>query len=264
MIKLAYPTAALLLLLAATINPAQADITDHYLVTGLSDYVSAPLRWDGGDWLTFGAISGGILLTAEYLDDRWKQDMVSENHPSYNRDVARIGNQWGDLRLSGPVMLGVYGYGYWSDNSTYLNASYNMAQAAAYTGVMTTALKMVFRRDRPSESVDESGWFKGGSAFPSGHTSLAFAVSRAYLNSLDTPSIPTQVLFYGLATSTAFARTYDNKHWASDVVAGALLGIYTADFVRDNNNSRNKNKNSDVSYVPYIWKNQIGLQVSWR
>lgn len=259
--KSAYQTTLALLLVAIT-TPAQAGATDNYFVTGLSDYVSAPLRWDGSDWLEFGAISGGVLLAAEHLDDQWKQEMVSENHPAYNRDVAHIGNQWGDLRLSGPFILGIYGYGYWSDNSTYLNASYNMAQAAAYTGVMTTALKMVFHRDRPNKSTDESGWFKSGSAFPSGHTSLAFAVSRSYLNSLDAPSIPTQVLFYGLATSTAFARTYDNKHWASDVIAGALLGIYTADFVRYRGSSRNKN--SDVTYIPYIKGNQIGLQISWR
>lgn len=158
--KSAYQVALALLLVVLT-TPARAGVTDNHFVTGLSDYVSTPLRWDGNDWFEFGAISGGVFLAAERLDDQWKHEMVSESHPVYNRDVARVGTQWGDLRLSGPFMLGVYGYGYWSDNSIYLNAGYNMAQAAAYTGVMTTALKLGFHRDRPNKSVDESGWFKG-------------------------------------------------------------------------------------------------------
>jgi hypothetical protein len=234
-----------------------------YFSSGLGDYLSAPARWDGHDWLEFGAISGSILFVSEQQDDKWKREMVSEDHPYYEKNISRIGNQWGDLTLSGPFMLGVYGYGRWNNDTTYLNASYNMVQSAAYTGVMTTLLKNLFNRDRPCEAEDESGWFMNGKTFPSGHTSLAFAVSRSYLNSLDSPSIATQALFYGLATSTAFARTYDNKHWVSDVVAGALLGIYTADFVRDQRNKKHYG-NDDISYTPYVWGDGIGIKISWR
>ena len=232
-----------------------------YFSSGLGDYLTSPMRWDGKDWLEFGAISGGILFLSEQQDDKWKREMVSETHPSYDTNMTRIGNQWGDLTLSGPFMLGVYGYGRWNNDTTYLNASYNMVQSATYTGVMTTILKYLFRRDRPCDAQDESGWFKNGKTFPSGHTSLAFSVSRSYLNSLDSPSIATQALFYGLAATTAFARTYDNKHWTSDVVAGALLGIYTADFVRD---QRKERQNNGVSYSPYIWNEGVGIKISWR
>ena len=147
--------AACVLLSVVGITAVQAEATDNYFVTGLSDYVSAPLRWDGNNWMEFGVVSGGVLLAAERLDDQWKKEMISENHPAYNRNVARIGNHWGDLKLSGPFMLGVYGYGYWSDNSTYPNAGYNMALTATYTGVMTTALKIMFHRDRPNKATDE-------------------------------------------------------------------------------------------------------------
>lgn len=229
--------------------------------TGLGNYLSAPTRWNSNDWLEFGAITGGIGLISETLDDNWKREMVAESHPYYDKKIARIGTQWGDLTLSGPFMLGVYGYGRWANDTTYLNASYEMVQSAAYTGVMTTLLKGVFRRDRPNEAEDESGWLGRGHSFPSGHTSLAFSVSRSYLNSLESPSIATKVLFYGLATTTALARTYDNRHWASDVVAGALLGIYTADYVHE---QRDKKHTSDITYTPYMWSQGVGVKVSWR
>lgn len=251
----------LIVLAAIAVTPsAKAGDEIGHFSSGLGSYLAAPTRWSGNDWLEFGAISGGIALISEHFDDNWKREMVTEGHPYYDKGIARIGNQWGDLTLSGPFMLGVYGYGRWSNDATYLNASYSMVQSAAYTGVMTTLLKGVFRRDRPNEADDESGWLKSGQAFPSGHTSLAFAVSRAYLNSLESPSLATQALFYGLATSTALARTHGNKHWASDVIAGAVLGIYTADFVHD---QRNTQRHGDVSYTPYMWSKGVGIKISW-
>jgi len=132
-------------------------------------------------------------------------------------------------------MLGVYAYGQWTNDNRYINAGYDMFESVAYAGAMTQVLKHVFKRDRPNTAVDESSWFGSGSAFPSGHTAVAFAVSRSYLNSHEAPSMGTQIFFYGLATSTALSRTYGNYHWASDVVAAAVLGIYTADFVSAQN-----------------------------
>ncbi|HNF58226.1 MAG TPA: phosphatase PAP2 family protein, partial [Elusimicrobiota bacterium] len=39
-------------------------------------------------------------------------------------------------------------------------------------------------------------------------------------------------LAYGLATAVAVGRLYQDQHWASDVVAGAALGIATGKAVR--------------------------------
>ena len=73
------------------------------------------------------------------------------------------------------------------------------------------------------------------------------------------PSLATQAVFYGLSTATAFARTNDNKHWVSDVVAGALLGIYTADFVQH----QHEQHRGGIAYAPYIGTDTIGIQASW-
>lgn len=232
---------------------------DSYFYSDLKKYFTAPVRWDSGDWTEFGLIVGGIYLVSEKFDESWKDEMTKEDHPYYYQELEKIGNAWGDLTLSGPFMLGVYGYGRWADDIRYVHASQDMFQSVVYAGAMTQVLKQVFSRDRPNVTNDESGWFGSGSSFPSGHTSVAFAVSRSFLNSLDNPSIATQALFYGLATSTALARTYDNYHWASDVVAGALLGIYTADFVSE----QNKKHRNSYSFMPYIGHNTIGFQMSW-
>jgi hypothetical protein len=244
------------LVYADTVIP---DSGESYFISDLGNYVTTPLRWDSEDWTKFGLIVGGIYIASETVDDYWKDEMVNEDHPLYYKTIDQIGDAWGDGRLSGAFMLGVYGYGHWTQNERYLNASHDMLQSVVYTTIMTHVLKQVFSRDRPNAATDESGWFNNGVSFPSGHTSVAFAVSRSFLNSLDHPSVGTKVLFYGLATSTALARTYDNAHWASDTIAGAILGIYTADYV----SSQNQAHRNQHTFLPYINHNTIGFQMSW-
>ncbi|MBI3003284.1 MAG: phosphatase PAP2 family protein, partial [candidate division NC10 bacterium] len=59
-------------------------------------------------------------------------------------------------------------------------------------------------------------------AFPSGHASRAFAVAAVFADRYDGP-VPT--LAYGAAGLIAASRVVLDQHWASDVVAGAALGI---------------------------------------
>lgn len=239
-------------------DPVVTGSQNHFF-GDLGTYFTAPVRWDSSDWSRFGLIAGGIYIASETLDDYWKDEMINESHPLYYKNIDKIGDAWGDGRLSGPFILGVYGVGLFTDNEKYIDASHDMLQSVVYTGLMTQVLKQVFRRDRPNAAVDESGWFRSGVSFPSGHTSTAFAVSRSYLNSLENPSLGQQLLFYGLATATALARTYDNAHWASDTIAGAVLGIYTADFV----SARNKMYRHKYSIYPDIENRTIGFLMRW-
>lgn len=236
-----------------------AAVGESHFWGDLSTYFTAPVRWDASDWTKFGLITGSIYIASETLDDYWKSEMVNEHHPLYYKSLDKIGDAWGDGRLSGPFILGVYGYGMYTNNNHYKQASLDMLQSVLYTGLMTQVLKQVFRRDRPNAAVDESGWFGRGVSFPSGHTSTAFAISQSYLNSQDNPGLGQRVLFYGLAATTAFARTCDNMHWASDTIAGALLGIYTADFV----SAQNKKYRHKHKLLPYINNRTIGFQMSW-
>lgn len=76
-------------------------------------------------------------------------------------------------------------------------------------------------RERPNGSDLQT-------SFPSGHTFTAFTgaeiLRREY--GRDYPIIP--IVGYTIATGVGFMRVYNNKHWASDVLAGAGLGILSA------------------------------------
>ena len=90
-------------------------------------------------------------------------------------------------------------------------------------------------RARPS-ITDDPGDFAPGSgftntergAFPSGHTSSAFALAAVlhseFARRASPFRIPVAVLAYGSASVAGLARVEDNRHWATDVLAGAALG----------------------------------------
>ena len=76
------------------------------------------------------------------------------------------------------------------------------------------------RVERPYEGVFNS--------FPSGHTTTAFMgaemLRREYGE--DYPGIA--IAGYTVATGVGLLRIYNNRHWVSDVVAGAGIGILSA------------------------------------
>lgn len=99
----------------------------------------------------------------------------------------------------------------------FLDRAISTVITIAACEVMGEISKEVFRTLRPSGGDYRS--------FPSGHTSFAFAgaelVRREYGWGWGAGA-------YGIATTVAFMRMYRNWHWFSDVLAGAGLGILSA------------------------------------
>ena len=79
-------------------------------------------------------------------------------------------------------------------------------------------------------------------SFPSMHVSTTFAVGTVLAESGgDDYRWLRRGIGYGFAAATAYARLDSNAHWLSDTVAGAALGIATAQFAmqrRDQHMSR--------------------------
>jgi undecaprenyl-diphosphatase len=83
-------------------------------------------------------------------------------------------------------------------------------------------LSAIARRHRPRNRNDFLPW---PSSFPSGHTTSAFTLAGSLAYSYGwVGGIPG----YLAATSIAISRIRENRHWASDIVAGAFIGTYWA------------------------------------
>lgn len=97
-----------------------------------------------------------------------------------------------------------------------------LAVASAYR--LDNVLKDVIERPRPPAVLDglHVRDHVGGFAFPSGHTTMAFALAVAVL-----PAVPIRwrPAVWGLAALAGVARLYVGVHWPMDLVGGAALGI---------------------------------------
>jgi len=65
-------------------------------------------------------------------------------------------------------------------------------------------------------------------SFPSGHTAQAFATATVFSKEYGQRSIWYSIGAYGVATTVGAMRMLNNRHWASDVLVGAGLGIFSA------------------------------------
>ncbi|OYD47691.1 hypothetical protein CHU00_02135 [Sphingobacterium cellulitidis] len=67
--------------------------------------------------------------------------------------------------------------------------------------------------------------FSSMNSFPSGHTATAFVGAELIWQEYRHQSIWYGIGAYTLAAGTGFFRMYNNRHWLSDVVMGAGVGI---------------------------------------
>lgn len=84
-------------------------------------------------------------------------------------------------------------------------------------GISVYSVKYITHEQRPDGSNYQS--------FPSGHTAEAFASAEFLRQEYNNVSVWYGVGGYLVAGSVAYLRMYNNKHWLSDVVAGAGFGI---------------------------------------
>lgn len=91
------------------------------------------------------------------------------------------------------------------------------AMSSMITAGSVFTIKSVSNQLRP----DASDYF----SFPSGHTAEAFANAEFMRLEYKSQSPWYGIAGYAIAATTGYLRMYNNKHWLSDVVAGAGVGI---------------------------------------
>jgi membrane-associated phospholipid phosphatase len=135
-------------------------------------------------------------------------------------------------------------YGWVFKNEKVKTTTLLATQAYLVGGAMESVLKFLSGRQRPFVNTPEYPGpnptfhgpkysFKENSSFPSGHTTVAFAAATVYaMEYRDRPLVP--IIAYSAASLIGFSRITENKHWASDVLAGAALGYVTGRQVVNN------------------------------
>ncbi|MFC0185703.1 phosphatase PAP2 family protein [Pseudarcicella hirudinis] len=84
----------------------------------------------------------------------------------------------------------------------------------------TTGLKNLTHVTRPDDS--------GNDSFPSGHTANAFFGAAVFAEEYGDKSVWYTIGGYTAATATGTLRMLNNRHWLSDVLVGAGIGVLSA------------------------------------
>jgi membrane-associated phospholipid phosphatase len=207
--------------------------------------------------LLFTAVESGFLLA-----DRSIQNEAIKIHANSlgvrnnTKILTEFGGKYG-LSLVG--LVGITGV--IIKDKKLLHTSLMATQAFATSGIAVSILKRVFGRTRPDVNNRWTGPFHvlhpndgknfniSGSdfhSFPSGHTTTAFALATVYaMQYKNKKAIP--IIAYSTAAAVGATRVIKNKHWASDVFAGSVLGYLCGRTVVTNHRKLQEEKNTLVT-----------------
>ena len=189
--------------------------------------ITSPLRWKGKDIGLAIASGAGTLLF--FAVDHGIRQWVEKHNAANSSDFSLLASKLGE----GPFLLGLmtslYLGGEAFHNDGLRKTAMLSLESYAISGVIVTGLKFIFGRHRPlaGHGPLDFNFFSIKShehSFPSGHSVAAFSVASVIAGQSDSAVVG--ALCYGLASLVALSRVNNNEHWASDVVAGSLLGYF--------------------------------------
>jgi len=196
--------------------------------TAFAASVPAQPRLFGRGDLVFGAAAVG-LTTLAARHDVWLTDESTEGDSPGERFLANLARPMGDGVIVLAALTGLYAAGRLTGHDDLASSSARIGVVIVTSSVATMALKEAVGRARPSDSPldnDDLRPFHGDVSFPSGHAAVAFALAYAVDHETRARWVPWVV--YPLAAVTSWSRVHDNRHWTSDVVAGACVSLWTA------------------------------------
>jgi membrane-associated phospholipid phosphatase len=156
--------------------------------------------------------------------------ILSEINLNRNRDLDKtfraVSNTAAPVAFGTPVVM--FAVSFINDDSLMRKNSLYIGASVLSSAIITSILKYSVGRPRPYITypyIEKAG--DGGSpAFPSGHTSVAFAFATSV--SIACPKWYIIVPSYVWAGAVAYSRMDLGVHYPSDVIAGALIGAGSA------------------------------------
>lgn len=220
--------------------------------------VTSPARWDQRDWIKLGVlVSGTVGLT---LVDQPVADLFQSHKNSTESYISRNVLEHFGAEHSFIVMSGIFVYGAFKHDNRCVSTALLALESFTLASLMTRIPKTLVGRQRPDNwegngPYEINGPFTG-SSFPSGHTTASFAVASVIATQFrESKWIP--VTAYSVATLAGLSRIYDNKHWLSDVVAGAAVGTLVGNLVS------HRTSDSRLSVIPFRKGNFQGVKLAY-
>ena len=204
-----------------------SQVIDNNQKSCLSHYVhSVQNIWDLSYQKTVYT-AGFVAIPISFILDKPLKDYVQQ-HSLFSDQISSIGDFYGHRSSYYLALSSVFITGYLNNKSVseMVPQAGLMIESILTTAALTELIKLSVYRQRPI------GY--GKNSFPSGHTSGAFALAVS-INHIYGKTAG--CLAYGMAVFVAGSRVNDQKHYLSDVVTGALIGVLVGrSFTRDHQN----------------------------
>ena len=199
--------------------PTAITPSTHVLEPAVAPSVGAVLREVPRDMWRFVSKDTAVVLAAgggaALIAHTWDDDLANETEVSLQLiNALEPGNTYGTFAVVLAGSFAVYGVGRAAGHSHLAVVGADLVRSQIVTQVWVQGLKFTVKRERPDGSNEVS--------FPSGHTAGGFAAAavlgRHYGWKAALPA-------YIGASYIAAARVDGNKHYLSDVVFGAAMGL---------------------------------------
>ena len=213
-----------------------------YLLNFAPDFkniVVSPFHWKARDALLFGGTAAltGLLYAYDGDIGRWVLDHRSLTSNGTTRFLTHLAEP--------PAMLGLittmYATGEVFGKPGLRRTALLSLEAYVLHSATSSFIKFITGRLRYEAGEGPHSFHPfsidfSKTSFPSGHSGSIFSVAAVIAGEAD--SWPVGALAYGVAGLAAISRLHDMDHWASDILAGSVLGFFIGKMVRHLNPHR--------------------------
>ena len=201
-----------------------------------------------------------VVLTG-FADEEIRIEVQRNGGPDARETGAEISHWSPPLALG--IGAGLLGVGLGAHHPALARTGRDALVAMGVAGLLTTAVKIAVGRARPEANLgtDYFAPFRSpthDNSFPSGHTSQAFSLAAVIAAHTRQPMLRFTV--YGAAAVVGIARVAADRHFASDVVGGAILGTLVGRGVVHHFASGA----SRVGLAPMVAPGRVGLALNRR
>lgn len=192
-------------------------------------------------------LMGASGLAFTNLDMIGRADLYEERNENFSTFRTHIDDYMQYAPIAGVITMNALGV---KGQNKFGTQMWLLAKSELLMTAIVVPLKKITAMPRPDTGDPNS--------FPSGHTAQAFVAATFMHKEYGKQNPWYSVLAYGTATSVGVLRMMNNRHWSTDVLMGAGIGILSTNMVYLLHNEKRIRK-TRIFMVPSYNKGNIGL-----
>lgn len=202
----------------------------------------------------FGLITAALIAT----DHKTREILPNtDDQTRWSGRVSQLGAAYTVLGFSG----GTYLLGKATGNRHLAETGWLAIEAVAHAQVVVFGIKQVTNRRRPADG-GEGGFWNGGNAFISGHAATSFAVASVFSYEYS-HHIAVPIVAYSVATAISASRVSAQRHFLSDIFAGATTGFMLGRFVYKRHHDSSLPGSPVAGVMPSVGFTKGGVALRW-